>query len=125
MNYDNVYEATASRLNKVRFAKNGIKHHLNNDIDYPKISGYGLNLQKSLSSFLKYYRRTFMRHKNHEDFAEDHKEIVKRAHNIAKDIKTIVKRNLIPSIFPGNAHKNLINYSKKLNTSANTLQSLK
>jgi glycyl-tRNA synthetase beta subunit len=66
-----------------------------------------------------------MRHKNHEDFAEDHKEIVKRAHNIAKDIKTIVKRNLIPSIFPGNAHKNLINYSKKLNTSANTLQSLK
>ena len=124
MNYDNVNETISSRLHKVRFAKNGIRHHLSKNVNYPKISGYGQNLQKSLTSFLKYYRRTFIRYKNHDDFAEDHKEIMKRAHNIAKDIKAIVKSNLNPAVFPSNVHKNLMSYSKMLNTSANTLLSL-
>jgi uncharacterized protein YllA (UPF0747 family) len=124
MNYDNVYEATTARLHKLRFAKNGIKHHLNKNIDYPKISGYGQTLQKALVNFVNYYRRTFMRHKNQKDFAQDHKEIVKRARNIAKDIKAIIKQNLIPALFPAYVHKNLINYSKILDTTANTLLSM-
>lgn len=124
MNYDNVYETISARMQKLRFAKNGIKHHLNKNVDYPKISGYGQNLQQALVSFLKYYKRTFLSHKKHNDFAEDHKEILKRARNIAKDIKVIIKQNLIPAVFPNNVHKNLINYSKMLNATANTLLSL-
>tara|TARA_B110000977_G_scaffold84695_1_gene113084 strand:+ start:1257 stop:1634 length:378 start_codon:yes stop_codon:yes gene_type:complete len=125
MNYENVYSRISQKITDIRFAKNGIKHHLSNNVDYPKLSHYESIIKKALLTFQKYHERVFIKFKNHADFHGDHREIIQRVKNIGKSIKNIVKINLKKTSIPANAHRNLYRYSKSLNTVGNTLLSIK